>query len=268
MIFCVGLTLTVCGEGQPSETQLLQSAETIQEEQLKQEEQLRQETGMQEEKEATQSAGISDKAGGAGDEEKETPTKEEVLSVRRLVLEGMSEEEQERLKENIKVANLCMERAYLRDDLFGKLSDKESLYWNYYDQSGEIQIGWAYDGSVLEMKEVMEREGLTTEQLQEKYGEPVMAYNRFDAKNFVELIQEMQETVQNELLAADLQQLIELTELAAETHEMEYASETYKILHDMDYYLFRYGPEDVGRYTQDAGVVTKYYGVLKVYGQE
>lgn len=36
----------------------------------------------------------------------------------------------------------------------------------------------------------------------------------------------------------------------------------------MDYFLLRYGIEDVGKYTQDGGVVAKYYGVLTVYQNE
>ena len=54
-----------------------------------------------------------------------TPTKEEVLAMRAIVLTGMSEEEIKRLKENIKIANLQMEEAYLYDDLFARLEDKE-----------------------------------------------------------------------------------------------------------------------------------------------
>lgn len=175
------------------------------------------------------------------EEEISVPSKEEVLEMREVVLEGMSEEEIERLTENIKVANLRMESAYLYDDIFGKLSDENSLYWNYFDEKGDIQIGWADD-------------------------EPVMVYNRFDATNFINLIEDMQKSVHNEMLVADLQQLIDLTALAAETHEMEYANEIYKILHDLDYFLLRYGIENVGVYTQDRSVVSKYYGVLQVYG--
>ena len=134
-----------------------------------------------------------------------------------------------------------MESAYLYDDIFGKLSDENSLYWNYFDEKGDIQIGWADD-------------------------EPVMVYNRFDATNFINLIEDMQKSVHNEMLVADLQQLIDLTALAAETHEMEYANQIYKILHDLDYFLLRYGIENVGVYTQDRSVVSKYYGVLQVYG--
>lgn len=172
------------------------------------------------------------------------PLKEDVLAMRETVLEGMSKEEIERLTENIKVANLRLESAYLYDNVFGKLSDQDSLYWNYFEQKGEIQIGQKQDGT------------------------PVTVYNRFDADNFVNLIQEMQRTVQNEALVADLQQLIDLTVLAMETHEVEYANSIYKILHDLDYFLLRYGIEDVGKYVMDASVVSKYYGVLVVYGAE
>lgn len=199
--------------------------------------------------------------------EVKAPSKEEVLAMRATVLEGMSEEEIDRLTENIKVANQCMESAYLYDNLFDKLSDEDSLYWNYFDQKGDIQIGWAYDGSFSDMKIVMESEDLSQDEFYEKYGEPVMVYNRFDATNFIELIQDMQKSVHNELLIADLQQLIDLTSLAAETHEMEYANEIYKILHDLDYFLLRYGITDVGQYVQDRSVISKYYGVLNVYDE-
>lgn len=55
------------------------------------------------------------------------PSKEEVLSMRTVVLEGMNEEEIDRLTENIKVANLTMESAYLNDNIFDKLSDPDRM---------------------------------------------------------------------------------------------------------------------------------------------
>lgn len=54
-------------------------------------------------------------------------------------------------------------------------------------------------------------------------------------------------------------------EKAEETHNVEYIENIYKIVHDMDYFLLRYGPEDVGKYTKDSSMLTKYYGVLNVY---
>lgn len=195
------------------------------------------------------------------------PSKEEVFAMRDLVLEGMSDEEIERLTENIKVANLRLESAYMNDNIFDKLSDKDSLYWNYFEQKGDIQIGWSYDGSYSDMKAIMEEEAISQKEFYEKYGEPVMEYNRFDAANFIALIQDMQKSVHNDMLITDLQQLIDLTNLAKETHEMEYANRIYKILHDMDYFLLRYGIEDVGKYTKDGSMAATYYGVLAVYGE-
>ena len=68
------------------------------------------------------------------------PSKEEVLAMREKTLDGMPETEISRLRENIKVANLQMESAYLNDNLFKKLSDKESPYWKYFDCKGDIQL--------------------------------------------------------------------------------------------------------------------------------
>ncbi|MCM1091007.1 MAG: hypothetical protein NC092_08310 [Butyrivibrio sp.] len=171
------------------------------------------------------------------------PTKEQVLAAREIVLDGMTAEQIDRLTENIKIANSRMEQAYLYDNIFGKLEDENSLYWNYFDQKGDIQIDWTYDGA------------------------PVVVYNRFDADNFIDLMAEMQESVQNEDLREDLQQLIDETALAKETHDMEHANNIYKILHDMDYYLLRYGLEDVGIYVKDASTLSKYYGVLTGWQQ-
>ncbi len=194
------------------------------------------------------------------------PSREQVLAMREIVLEGMTAEQIERLTENIKVANLRMERAYLNDGIFDKLADKDSLCWNYFDNKGDIQVGWVYRGE-LKVRETCKSENLTVQEFYEKYGEPEIVYNRFDADNFIDLMKEMQEIVQNDMLKTDLQNLIDETALAKETHEMEHANNIYKILHDMDYYLLRYGIEDVGIYVKDRSTILKYYGVLTVYQQ-
>ncbi len=194
------------------------------------------------------------------------PSKQEVLAMRKTALKGMSEEEIARLTENIKTANLQMESAYLNDRLFDRLSDPDSLYWQYFDQKGDIQTGWLYNGNICDKNVIMRHEGLTEEEFYEAQYEPGIVYNRFDAANFTALIADMQKSVQDGPLSNDLQQLIDLTNRAAQTHEMEYASDIYKVLHDMDYFLLRYGIEDVGKYTKDPSVTADYYGVLCVYG--
>ncbi len=193
------------------------------------------------------------------------PTKEEVLAAREQVLEGMSQEAIERLKENVKVANQKMEWAWLYENLFQKLEDKESLYWNYFDKKGEIQIGWAYDGDYRDVLAAMEKENISKAEFYARYGTPVMDSNRFDAENFIALFGEMKESVKDEKLREDLQQMMDETALAAETHEVEHVLNIYRLLHDMDYYLLRYGMEDVGKYVRDTSLISTYYGVLSVY---
>lgn len=193
-------------------------------------------------------------------EEKERPSKEMVLYMRSAVTEGMSEEEIARITENIKVANHVMEAGYLYDSLFERLEDSEDLYWNYVDQKGEIQIGWALSDTHYDADS-----GMTLKEYEEKYGTPVKTDNRFDADNFMDLMIEMRDSFKSELLKEDFDNLIHYMQLAKDTHDVEYMIKIYRILHDMDYFLFRYGIEDVGKYVKDTSTISKYYGVLNVY---
>lgn len=196
--------------------------------------------------------------------ELEPPNKERVLSMREKVLENMSEDEVQRLTDIIKMANLVLENANLNENLLNKLEDKNNLYWNYFDKTGEIQIGRSYEGDIP-IEERMKEEGLTEEEVYSLYGTIVIAYNNYDAKAFADLIREMKNTVTNIDLQNDLQQVIDEAEAAAETHEVEHVEKIYKLLHDMDYYLLRYAPEDVGPYVDDKSTIMKYYGALTVY---
>lgn len=201
------------------------------------------------------------------EEEKEEPpqrpSKDTVIAMRQAVTAGMSEEEITRITENLKVANLTMEEAYLYDRLFERLEDPEDLYWNYVDQKGEIQTGWD-----LSKKHYVAASGLSRREWGEKYGTPIMVYNRFDADNFIMLMEEMRDSLKTELLKTDFDTLISYMQLAKDTHDVEYMIEIYRILHDMDYFLFRYGIEDVGKYVDDISTISKYYGVLSVYTEE
>lgn len=91
------------------------------------------------------------------------PTEEDVLVARQQATEGMSQQQVERLTEVIKAANLWLEQRYMDENLFEKLSDPNSLYWNYFHQTGEIQIGWAVDGSI-DIDAVCKREKLSLEE--------------------------------------------------------------------------------------------------------
>lgn len=181
------------------------------------------------------------------DETIKVPLKEEILEKRQSCLNGMSEEEITRLAENIKTANLQLEYGYLNDKLFERLEDKDDLYWNYIDEKGDIIIGY-------------------TEEDGEQ--EPIVVYNRFDADNFIDLMEEMKNLLQADGLQDDFDHLIEYTRQAKETHDVKYIIEIYHILHDMDYFLLRYAPEDIAPYVRDRGTIGTYYGALEVYKQE
>ncbi|MCX4371853.1 MAG: M56 family metallopeptidase [Dysosmobacter sp.] len=197
----------------------------------------------------------------------DAPTEAQVLEARSLALAGMSAQQVQKLTEIVKAANLCLEHSYLYGDFFGKLEDPESLYWNYFDRTGEIQISWAYDGE-LDMESARKQEGLTESEFYAKYGTKVVTTNRYDAKAFISLLETLRGGVQNEVLRADLQYLMDETALAKETHAMEHANNIYKKLHDLDYFLLRYGPTDMGIYVEDPSTVSKYYGTLSYYGED
>ncbi len=201
-------------------------------------------------------------ANSEGADKMSIPSETEVLALRRQVTAGMTEEEIARITENIKVANQTMEKAYFNDDIFEELSDPESLYWNYLDATGDIQIGWRLrsDSPTFDTSYHM-----TYDEFCETYGEPVMVYNRFDADNFIELMTKMRDSMKSELAKKDFDILIHNVYIAKENRNVECLKEAYYILHDLDYFLFRYGPSDVGMYVEDASIVSKYYGVLNAY---
>lgn len=192
------------------------------------------------------------------------PTEEDVLAARQQATEGMSQQQIENLTEVVKAANLWLEQKYMDENLFEKLSDPNNLYWNYFHQTGEIQIGWAVDDSI-DIDAVCEREKLSIEEFYAKYGTPVVATNRYDADGFIDLLSEIKSFIQNENLKSELQYLMDQTEQAKETHRMEIVNDIYKKLHDLDYFLLRYGPKDVAKYVKDDSTVSKYYGTLPFY---
>ncbi len=132
------------------------------------------------------------------------PSKEEVLAAREKALEGMSQGQIDRLREVVIAANLKLENGYLNDGLFERLEDPDSLAWNYFDQAGEIQTGWAYDGD-LDMEAVCAAENLTEDAFYAKYGRGISETNDYTADDFISLMEELAETVDSEDLKADLQ---------------------------------------------------------------
>ncbi len=204
----------------------------------------------------------SEKANTVADEVLLAPDKETVLKMRQKVLSGMTEEEITRLTEDIKYVNLQLEQADLYDNFFQRLSNPDDLSWNYIEDTGEIQIGWAYeDEDWMKKKD----SNLTEDEFNEKYGQRVTTYNKYDADDFITIMIELEKSIEDVNLEKDINELISNMEQAKETHDVKYMEQIYKTVHDMDYFLLRYGPEDVGKYTMDASTVCKYYGVLNVY---
>lgn len=194
-------------------------------------------------------------------EEHIMPSKEEVYAMRQKALEGMTDEAKKTLTENIKAANENLERRYLCDNLFERLSDPEDLEWNVLEKTGKVQTGWAFEKDV----EYDESSGMTYEQFAEKYGEPVVTENPYDADALIALVQEMKESLKSDMLKGDLENIIQNINLARKTHNVEYVKQIYYALHDMDYFLLRYGIEDVGAHISDMSAVSTYYGALEIY---
>lgn len=195
-------------------------------------------------------------------EETSRPSKEEVLSKRAQVLDGMSEEEVNRMNQVIKDINVKMEQEIIWGNRLASLSDPQDLYWNLLSNTGEVQVGWAYEQDALDLKKSTE---LSEDDFNEQYGIAVMEYNEYTSEDFISCMQELRDSTNYEDFKKDFNQLIDNMEKAEETHNVGYIENIYKIIHDMDYFLLRYGPEDVGKYTEDSSTVAKYYGVLNVY---
>lgn len=193
------------------------------------------------------------------------PTAEEVYAAREQALAGMTDDQIKSLTEFVKRANLWLEDKYLYGNFFQNLGDPDNVEWNYFHQTGEIQTGWAYDGSI-DKEAVCEAENLTENEFYEKYAAGVHSDNPYDADGFAAKISSLKENVSDEALNADLQSVIDEALLAKDTHDVEHVFNLYRTLHDMDYFLLRYGPGDVGPYVRDASTVSKYYGTLSMYG--
>lgn len=200
----------------------------------------------------------------ATQQQTERPTEEEVLEAREQALSGMTKEQIQRLNKVIREANYWWENNYLYENIFEKLSDPGSLYWNYFDQTGEIQIGWAV-GEDLDIDAICAQEGLNEDAFYIKYGTKVTTNNQYDADDFLAILNELISTVQDETLKTNLQAIRDEAQEAKDKHSMKHANNEYKALHDLDYFLLRYGPTDVGPYVEDRSTVFKYYGTLSSY---
>ncbi|MBQ9990610.1 MAG: hypothetical protein IJP31_06685 [Lachnospiraceae bacterium] len=207
---------------------------------------------------------VSSEGVGINEEEqrKSRPSREEVLAKRKQVFAGMSDEAVNRMISIVAKANLELEHEYLYGDFFSNLEDPGNLTWNLFHETGLVQTGWAVDGD-LDYRDYSDQ--MTEEEFYKVYGMPVTAYNDYTADDFIRIMKELRDSTGSDMLVADFDTMIREMELAREDYNVRHIFNIYYLLHDMDYFLLRYGPEDVGKYTWDDSTVTAYYGVLKVY---
>lgn len=190
------------------------------------------------------------------------PSKDVVLATRENALAGMLPEDIDRVKSVIKSANQSLEFLYIFSNLEYCFSDPESYYWRYLEQTGEFVRSYLYFEGMEEQGKAL---GLSKEEIEQQFGEPVYANNEYDAERIIQLLQELQNTIHNETFKQDFINMAEYVQKAKETHDVNYILNIYRILHDMDYYLLRYGPEDVGPYVEDTSTIDIYYGILEDY---
>ena len=190
------------------------------------------------------------------------PSKDKVLTVREKCLEGMTDEEISDLTSWIAAQNLSLEQEYVYEGEFEKYEDPDALIWNLYDEIGEeVLIGYAYDS---DEKEATYPEMDETE-YGEKYGEPVVTSNEYNADAYIEKLQALQETINNADFSAEIQKLIGYYNEVKESHSVGALCNIYYTYHDMDYYLLRYAPEDFSEdMITDKSTIGTYYGVLDV----
>lgn len=132
--------------------------------------------------------------------------------------------------------------------------------------------------SFLVMKERMKTANLNLEQMvinenlfthlenaDESYWDEIINGKTFKPKNFLEHIKAFRECISNSRLLTDFDYLISNLTAAIENHDSDAFKQAYHIIHDMDYFLFRYGPYDIGIYVKDKSTVNTYYGTLHVF---
>ena len=205
------------------------------------------------------------------------PTEEEVEKVRNKALAGMDEEEIDALTTYVKNYHNWLESEIIYGDLESRLSDKNSMSWNYFDRTGEIQTGWALEGDPKsdaktgrELYEYMRQKypefgDVSLDELGEMYGTPVYTDNPYGSEVVIERMRELTASAENEIFLLDVENLCDALQMARDTHEVQYVVRAHEILHDMEYFLLRYSPRDVAPYTIDKSLSGRYYGVLEVW---
>ena len=207
------------------------------------------------------------------------PGEEEVEEVRKTALAGMSEEEISALTGYVKTYHNWLEWNLLYDNWERTLSNKESVEWNFVDQTGEVVAGWHLEEDLNgygdiegeeERREYLREKypefgKVSLEELGKKYGEPYYRESWYGAETVIQRMRELTASAENEVFRSDVEALCSALQQAKDTHEVAYVMQAHEIVHDMEYFLLRYSPRDVAPYTQDKSLSGRYYGVLEVW---
>lgn len=191
------------------------------------------------------------------------PIKEHVLEMRSKVLAGMSEVEIKQVNKLVKRANDNGESGFLSGRKFKEYQDPDSLYWKLFTESGDVVVGYGFESTVPKYDV---NSGMTEEEYNEKYGTPVVESIETPlGERFNAYIEELADLLKTDLLDEDFEEMKQYMQLAIKTHDVNYLYEIYYKIHDLDYYLFRYGPEDISPLVGYASSIEIYYGALHVY---
>lgn len=97
----------------------------------------------------------------------------------------MSDEDINRITVTIANANLQLESYYLYGSLFSDLKSSDSLQWNLFHETGEVQIGWTHDSDLC-YKDYANK--MTKDEFYETFGTKVLAYNYYTADDFIRIM--------------------------------------------------------------------------------
>lgn len=195
-------------------------------------------------------------------EELSAPDRATVLAQRAIALEGMSENDVEYLTAVVTKINLRLEFNLMFNEYEKRLSDPNSHTWNYFDQTGEIVIGYSFREEDMKKKEEL---NLTEEEFEKQYGQEVLYENVYDVDKLCEILNTIKSTIQDKNLIQDFDNAIEYAQNAKNTHDVQYFLDFYRLFHDMDYYLLRYGPEDVSPQVEDTSTIDLFYDMPTCY---
>lgn len=117
---------------------------------------------------------------------------------------------------------------------------------------------------ITDLVKVMNLE-LEAEYLYENQFEAYQDWKQIDFDKYRLYINGVGKRMKNDLLKQDIEEMLALIEKMEKDHDVNALRRFFYKLHDMDYYLFRYGANELWFYIHDKSFVQTYYDALSVY---